>query len=178
MPTEAVLVCYGCLLTAFTEMFWPLRLSPLDSGRPQTSCYSLPYSPSRRHIFWISPWASLTTLPLDPPRACNELICLCRLDFSIYLFIISICLLHYFVYVGGYVTCMLWLMPWGQRTIRGRLSSPSTRDWSQIVRLGSKYPYLLNHLTGPIYPHDLYFPSLLFKTGSGNYCWLLTYTWW
>lgn len=125
-----------------------------------------------------SPWASLTTLPLVPPRACNELICLCRLDLSIYRFMISICMLVYFVYGGGYVTCMLWLMPWDQRTTRGRLSSPSTRDWNQIIRLGSKYPYLLNHLTGPIYPRDLYFPPLLFKTGSGNYCWLLTCTWW
>lgn len=117
-------------------------------------------------------------LSLPFPRACNELICLCRLDFSIYRFMISICMLVYFVYGGGYVTCMLWLMPWDQRTTRGRLSSPSTRDWNQIIRLGSKYPYLLNHLTGPIYPRDLYFPPLLFKTGSGNYCWLLTCTWW
>lgn len=100
-------------------------------------------------------WATLVSVtlrkvmshaePPSPPLGCGTY-------GSTYFMGVNYFLLHLFICVEAgpaHVTVLLWRPEANLRAWVLRLDCVGFRDQIQIVRLGSKSPYLLNHLSGP-----------------------------
>lgn len=150
MPTQAIHVCYESLLTVFSKVFPPLRLSPLDSGRRQISCFNLPNSSSHYHVLNSSMGQHLLSFPKSHPWAVM----------SSFAYVDYLCLLYW----GRCGTCI---------EVRDQLVGNSSLllpcqfqglksncwTWQQVS-------FTLNHLTDSIYLCVVYFLLYTFNDGK------------